>query len=115
MLESIVTVNLKLGSPTVEEARQVLKAELERCRNRKVTAIKVIHGYGSSGVGGALRQRLRRSLISRRKEGSVSAVVFGEKWDIFDAVARSMLEKCPALRKDEDLGNCNPGISMVLL
>jgi len=45
----------------------------------KVTAVKVIHGYGSSGVGGALRQGIRKSLISRRKEGSVKAVVFGEK------------------------------------
>jgi hypothetical protein len=107
MPESIVTVNLELGYPTVEEARQALKSELERCRNRKVSAIKVIHGYGSSGVGGALRQGLRKSLINRRKEGSVRAVVFGENWNIFDPVAMAMLEKFPGLSKDKDLCNCN--------
>ena len=115
MAESVVTINLEIGHPTVEEARQVLKAELEKCRNRKVTAVKVIHGYGSSGVGGALRQGIRKSLISRRKEGSVRAVVFGEKWSIFDSVARLMLEQCPELSKDRDLCNYNPGISVVLL
>jgi len=115
MSESIVTVNLERGDPTVEEARQSLKTELERCRNRRVTALKVIHGYGSHGVGGALRQGLRKSLVNRRKEGSVRAVVFGENWNIFDPVARSMLEKCPGLGKDKDLCSCNPGISIVLL
>jgi hypothetical protein len=113
--EAIVTVNLEMGLPTVEEARRVLKAELERCRSRKVAAIKIIHGYGSSGAGGALRQGIRKSLISRRKEGSVRAVVFGENWNIFDSVAQSMLERCPELSKDRDLCNYNPGISVVLL
>jgi ribosomal protein S9 len=112
---SVVTVNLEAEYPTVEEARQLLKAELETCRSRKVVVVKVIHGYGSSGVGGALRQGIRKSLINRRKEGSVRAVVFGENWSIFDSVARSMLEQCPVLSKDKDLGNSNPGISMILL
>jgi hypothetical protein len=115
MPESVVTVNLEAEYPTVEEARQLLKAEMERCRNRNVTVIKVIHGYGSSGVGGALRQGIRKSLISRRKEGKVRAVVFGENWNIFDSVTQSMLERCPQLSKDRDLCNYNPGISVVLL
>lgn len=115
MPESVATINLETGLPTVEEARRVLKAELEKCRSRKVAAVKVIHGYGSSGVGGALRPAVRKSLINRRKEGSVSAVVFGEKWSIFDSVARLMLERCPELSKDKDLCNYTPGISAVLL
>jgi hypothetical protein len=115
MAESVATVNLEAGYPTVEEARQLLKAELEKCRSRKVAVIKVIHEYGSSGVGGALRQGIRKSLINRRKEGSVRAVVVGENWNIFDSVAQSMLEQCPALSKDRDLCNYNPGISVVLL
>jgi hypothetical protein len=115
MAESVVTLNLEVGHPTVEEARQTLKVELEKCRGRKVAAIKVIHGYGSTGVGGALRQGIRKSLISRRKEGIVRAVVFGEKWSIFDSVTQSMLERCPELSKDKDLFSSNQGISVVLL
>jgi hypothetical protein len=115
MPEWVVTINVELGLPTVEEARGLLKAELERCRSRKVTAIKVIHGYGSSGVGGALRQGIRKSLIKRRKEGSIRAVVFGEKWSIFDPTTRFMLEKCPELGKGKDLFHTNPGITVVLL
>jgi hypothetical protein len=115
MAESVVTLNLEAGYPTVEEARRLLKTELEKCRSRKVTVIKVIHGYGSSGVGGALRQGIRKSLVSHRKKGIVRAVVFGENWNIFDSVALWMLDQCPALSKDKDLGNYNPGVSMILL
>ena len=57
MAESVVTINLEIGHPTVEEARQTLKAELEKCRNRKVIAVKVIHGYCGS-------QKLHPSKIS---------------------------------------------------
>ena len=39
MAESVVTINLEIGHQTVEEARQLLKAELEKCRNRKVIAV----------------------------------------------------------------------------
>lgn len=113
--ETITTVNLELGLPTLEEARQRLKFELERCRNQKVAAVKIIHGYGSSGVGGILREGIRKSLTLRRKEGAIRAVVFGEKWDIFEPLTRHVLEQCPALRKDRDLSRSNPGISIVLL
>ena len=112
---SVLIFDVECNLPTMEEARQMLKTELEKCRSRKVTALKIIHGYGSSGVGGALRQGLRKSLISRRKEGKVKLVVFGENWNIFDASARSILEQCPELRSDKDLCNSNPGISIVLL
>ena len=113
MPESVVTVNLEADYPTVEEARQLLKAELEKCRNRKVTAVKIIHGYGSSGVGGALRQGIRKSLINRRKDGSIRAVVFGENWSIFDSASQALRAKYPALKDDEDLDRGNAGVTFV--
>jgi hypothetical protein len=114
MPPNFVTINIEDGFPTLEEARARLKSDLAVYRNRGVRAAKIIHGYGSSGVGGVLRQGIRKSLISRRKEGQVKAVIFGEKWDIFDPSTRAMLDVCPELSKDRDLCNSNPGISVVL-
>jgi hypothetical protein len=114
MPPAIVIVNVEEGLPTLEEARIRLKSELAMCQSRGVQAAKIIHGYGSSGVGGVLRQGIRKSLISRRKEGQIKAVIFGEKWDIFDPLTRAMLEICPALSKDRDLCISNPGISIVI-
>jgi len=111
---SMVTINIEEGLPTLEEARARLKSELAYCQNRQAKAAKIIHGYGSSGVGGILRHGIRKSLISRRKEGLLRAVIFGENWNVFDSNTRAALEVCPDLTKDRDLCNSNPGISIVL-
>jgi hypothetical protein len=109
-----VTINIEVGLPTVEEARRLLKVELQKCRDKKVGAAKLIHGYGSTGVGGALRHAIRKSLLLRKKEGVVSDIIFGEKWDIFEKGTQRVLERCPELSSDRDLQKCNPGITIIL-
>jgi hypothetical protein len=111
----MVTINIEQGLPTLEEARARLKSALEDCRTRNVYAAKIIHGYGSTGVGGVLRDGIRKSLISRRKEGQIKAVIFGENWTVFDPIARAILDVCPELSKDRDFCNSNPGICLVVL
>ena len=51
----IKIVNLEDGMPTVEEARLRMNYELQNARREGCAAVKLIHGYGSSGAGGALR------------------------------------------------------------
>ena len=60
MAASILTINLEQGMPTVEQAKQRLIAELGRARASGTKAVKLIHGYGSSGVGGKLRIGIRQ-------------------------------------------------------
>jgi hypothetical protein len=109
-----VTINLEMGLPTVQEARRLLKIELEKCRDKRVRVAKLIHGYGSTGVGGALRQAIRKSLLLRKKEGVIAEAIFGEKWDIFQIATQRVLQRCPELSKDSDLQRCNPGITIIL-
>jgi len=108
-------LNIKASMPTVEEARRILLDALRSARADGVGILKIIHGYGSSGVGGALRTGLRRSLSLRRKEGAVREVIYGESWDIFAERAQEILERHPALRRDRDLNNSNEGITLVIL
>jgi hypothetical protein len=108
-------VNLEAGLPTVEEARKRFNAELQSSKKSGAVALKLIHGYGSTGVGGAIRVGLRQSLVRRRKEGIVKLLVFGENWSIFNDDCLQVLAACPELKKDPDLNNSNPGVSIVLL
>lgn len=101
--------------PTVEEARKLLIAELKRVRGDGVTALKVIHGYGSTGVGGTLRPALRESLLRRKREGLVTNIIFGENWSIFESDTQSAIRQCPELRSDADLDRGNQGITLVFL
>jgi len=109
------TLNIEANLPTVDEARRLLLAELRSAKAAGVLAVKIIHGYGSTGKGGALRGALRISLLRRKKEGLVTRVIFGEKWSVFEDDARYALERCPELRHDRDLNRSNEGITIAVL
>jgi len=115
MATKIGVITLKAGMPTVEEARTRLKSEIDRAKKSGMVALKIIHGYGSSGVGGSLKHAVRRSLRKRVKEGRIRSFVGGEEWDIFEEHTREILEECPELGKDRDLRGYNEGITVVLL
>ncbi len=52
-------VNLELGKPTVNAAIKRLTFELHHSRSLGCAALKIIHGYGSSGTGGRIRVEAR--------------------------------------------------------
>ena len=115
MAVSMLIINLEQGMPTVEQAKQRLIAELGRARASGANAVKLIHGYGSSGVGGKLRIGVRQFLAGKKRQNTIRLFVAGEDWDIFHADSRQFLESCPDLSRDRDLGQGNPGITLVLL
>ena len=49
-------VNLENGSPTASQAMDRLTNELYRLRASGIPYVKIIHGYGSSGKGGAIKK-----------------------------------------------------------
>lgn len=77
--------------------------------------LKVIHGYGSSGVGGRLKKGILEYLAVKKKEGLIKDFVTGENWNIFNQVARDILEQYSELKNDRDLGNCNPGVTIIIV
>ena len=111
----IKTVNLEDGMPTVEEARLRLDHELHAARAQKATALRVIHGYGSSGVGGALRLAIQLRLRELQQSGEIREVIYGEDWRVSDEASWKWLGRYPEWKKDNDLGRGNRGISIVVL
>jgi hypothetical protein len=115
MAASMILVNLEEGMPTVEQAERLLTSELGRARASGAKVVKLIHGYGSSGVGGKLRVSVRQFLGTKKRRNTIKAFVSGEEWDIFNEESRRMIEACPDLSRDRDLGRGNAGITIVLL
>ena len=62
MSQPVRTVNLKAGMPRADEAKARLELELQHARRAGTVALKLIHGYGSTGVGGTLRTAIRSEL-----------------------------------------------------
>ena len=112
---AIVVLNIKADMPSVDVARQRLIAAIESAKAKGAGVLKLIHGHGASGVGGTLRGALRRSLSLRRKEGLIEDVIYGEKWSVFDERACSLMDRYPALRRDQDLNRSNEGITLIIL
>ena len=113
-LARIKTVNLEEGMPTVEQARLRMHHELHKARAEGCAAVKLIHGYGSSGVGGALRVELQKEMRNTAVQGTVKAFIAGEDWRISDEITWGLLKRFPEWKSDSDLGRGNKGISLVI-
>ena len=111
----IKVVNLEEGLPTVHQARLRLEHELATARKQGFVAVKLIHGYGSSGAGGVLRTELQKDLLKAERDGAVQAAISGEHWRISDEQCWSLLKKYPEWKEDSDLGRNNRGITIVVL
>jgi hypothetical protein len=91
MASNFREVNLELGKPTADEAIRRLTFELHHSKATGVKVLKIIHGYGSSGVGGKIRIEARRYLEGLKRRGQIKDYLTGEQFSIFDEPTRSSL------------------------
>jgi hypothetical protein len=109
------TANIKSDLPSVDEALQRLERELVVARQQNQTVLKIIHGYGSTGVGGDIRIAVQRRLREMVDAGDVRACIFGEDWSKSSEMVWRLLQSERDLKSDSDLGRGNRGITVVLL
>ena len=107
------TFNVEADFPTLDEARRLVIEEIRRAKREGAKVLKVIHGYGSTGKGGALCVGLRKSFKLRKKEGVIRDFVPGEDFSIFDQRVLAMLEAAPEMRGDSDLNATNEGVTVL--
>ena len=109
------TVILKQGMPSVEQARARLRSEIHSAQQAGVRVLKIVHGYGSSGVGGDLRIALQSTLRQMVSKREVCECIYGENWRKSDERSWDLLKGMPDLNRDSDLGRGNKGITIVIL
>ena len=115
MPSKIKIVNLEQDRPTVERMRLQLDRALSLARSEGTAIVKLIHGYGSSGVGGVLRSEVWASLVQYRDAGRIGDFIAGEDFRVSDQTTWDLLKRMPELKQDRDLGRQNKGITIVLL
>ena len=112
---TIRTVDLKSDMPSVHEALQRLDREIAAARKGISPLLKIVHGYGSKGVGGEIRIAAQKRLHELADDGHISGCIFGEDWSKTCDEAWRLLQSHPELKDDPDLGRRNLGITIVLL
>ncbi len=108
--KKIKTINLKEGMPPVDEALDTLSVELDSAREQGVKVLRIIHGYGSSGTGGKIKQAVIQELKSRHR-----AYVVGDRYSEDTHQGRDLLRQFPGLRSTLRSDRNNPGITFVKL
>jgi len=112
---AIKTVDVKSDMPSVGQALQRLEREIACAKAEKNRLLKVIHGYGSSGVGGEIRIAVQKHLRELADSGQISGYIFGEDWSKSNDVSWKLLREHPELKDDPHLGRRNLGITIVIL
>ena len=106
--------NVKENQPTVELALALLEIEIEAARREGIVAMKIIHGYGSHGVGGEIKKALNYWLKRAVQKGFIRDYVKGENWTSSEKTVK-FKKVCPELLGDPELYYANTGVTVILL
>lgn len=109
------TLNLEQGMPLVEAALSRMEKGLTEARFSGMKAVRLIHGYGSTGRGGAICTGVRSELARMHRAGEIKDYIPGEEFGAFDHRSRRFADQYPEIVRDPDYGNQNHGITIVIL
>ena len=107
-------INLKADQPTVPQALALLEVEIEVSRREGIVVLKVIHGYGSHGVGGEIKRALKYWLDKAVRQKFIRDYIKGEQWT---AIPKNEKFKklCPEVLGDPELYYANAGVTLILI
>jgi len=108
-------VNLEEGRPTVNVALLRLDHALASARAERVPLLKLIHGYGSSGVGGRLREEVWKALDRFERNDLITGFIPGEDFRLSNQASWELVKRDKTIKEDRDFGRANRGITVVIL
>ena len=106
-------INIKQDMPIVADAMRYLQTSIERLKREKYEVVLIIHGYGSTGKGGAIHDKARQWLKAQERNGKIKSVIFGEDFTLFNFEALALKNKCREL--EPLLKICNHGVTVIEL
>ena len=112
-MKRLKEINLEDGKPTVADALIILKSSINNAKSGNVGCLYIIHGYGSSGKGGVIRDKARQWLNAQARNGVVKCVINGEDFNLFNFKALELKNTYKEL--EQLLKVCNHGVTIVEL
>jgi len=112
--QELPKMNIEDGMPSLSEAILRMNQFINESQHTGRRVIKIIHGYGSSGVGGKLRSGLRQELTKRKQNGRIKDFIPGEDFGVNEKTSLYLSDHTQ-LKIDPDFQRENPGITIILL
>jgi len=114
-VSEVYTVNLEFGRPTVRDALHHLDISISGAKAQRIKVLKLIHGYGSTGVGGKIKLEILKELKFKKSRNIIKDYIEGEKFSPFDERVQKNISAYPEMLKDKDYARMNYGITIVLI
>ncbi len=111
----LITIDIKSQQQTVSEAIAQFLIEVDSYQKGGFKVMKVIHGYGSHGVGGAIRTAFLKKCEELKRRGKITDYTCCDRWMEKSTLRKMAINYCPDLLADRDLSFLNLGCSIILL
>lgn len=111
-MAKVKEINLEYRSPIADTAVKNMISQLGTCKGQGYKAVILIHGYGSSGLGGGIKTAVKSKLRESSLSGIVRSHCGGESW--YER-KRELLVLCPALADYQRKIDGNYGVTVVIL
>ncbi len=111
----IETINIKDGFPPSDVAVANMEIAIDGYKHTETCVLKVIHGYGSHGVGGEIKKLVHERLTLLKKAHKIFDFIPGERFGEAQKSSYFIITNFPELILDSDLRNYNSGITLVFL
>lgn len=110
----MIEVDVKSSFQSVSEAGKLLSKAI-RDYTFKQKVIKIIHGYGSSGIGGEIKISVHKSLRKKMKNNEIKAFIPGESFVKLNGFGSYIELYKDLIKNDKDYNKNNDGITFVIL
>ncbi|MBE5741449.1 MAG: hypothetical protein E7351_02870 [Clostridiales bacterium] len=111
----LITIDIKSEKQTVSEAIAQFLVEVDAYKKGGFKVMKIIHGYGSHGVGGAIRSAFLKKCEELKRRDIIYDYTCCDKWTDKNVVKKIAINYCPDLIADGELRHLNAGCSIVIL
>ena len=108
-------VNIKEDNPNSDYALFLIDEEIKYSKAIGNRVVIIIHGYGSHGKGGRIKECVKRYLPELKKKGLITDYVFGENWGEYNDVRKRICDIAPDIILKENLSRLNAGVSVILI
>ncbi len=101
MADAMRKVDIAHSRQTVVEAMEQLQVEIKKARRDRETVLLIVHGFGASGVGGAIKAALTTELARLARQHGFKAYGYADK----DRIPRA---------QDVDARSLNQGSTLLI-
>ena len=112
----ITEINVKEDFPTTDIAIYRIQEEIDAHKKFGEQVIKIIHGYGSHGVGGSIKEELNYLLPIWKKTKYIYDYIKGETFTSLTIAQKKYSKDLKYfLMQDEYLDSLNKGFTVLIL